>query len=414
MLKTPHPSDLVEDSKYQSQLREGFRWLRFMPDIEQEFQADYLNSIRWRVIICMIMSISATAWIAATNERSAAPAVVDPDGLAAGIEMLRTWLVRPLSLLLVAAALYRPLYMRAWLTLTPMVLVASSAVGCFSVAGYIAGGNLHAFSAMLVGSLASFLLLGLLFWQLLLVGLTTILLFYLSLIAQAAPPGVVHFEIIVMIVLFAVIGVFSYNLERNMRASFLQSSVLRELGHRDVLTGLKNRRAFDKQLDGLWRQALRDNQTLGLVLCDIDDFKAYNDRYGHPAGDAALMRVAQVLAASERRPLDLACRIGGEEFALLFYATSEAHLRATCDSVLAGVRELRISHEASRVTDHVTLSMGAALLSPRLGQVPESLVRSADEALYAAKDQGRDRYAWSPAEDDGVVSLTQIRSTNQA
>lgn len=405
MLKTPHPSDLVEDSKYQAELQRGFRWLRFEPAIEHEFQTEYLASIRWRVIICMLMSIAATAWIAATNERTAAPIAVDPEGMAAGMELLRTWLVRPLSLLMVVAALYRPLFMRSWLTLAPAALVTSSAVGCFSVAGYIADGNLHAFSAMLVGSLASFLLLGMLFWQIVFLGTAMTVVFYLSLAAQGAPLSVIQFEITVMLVLFALVSVFFHNLERNMRASFLQSNVLRELGHRDVLTGLKNRRAFDTQLKALWRQALRDGQTIGLLICDVDDFKAYNDRYGHPAGDTALLQVAQVLATCERRPLDLACRVGGEEFAVVFYATSEAHLRATCERILAGVRDLNIPHAGSRVAEHVTMSVGATIITPSLGRAPESLIGCADEALYDAKDAGRDQYAWKVLPEDGVVGF---------
>ena len=404
MLSTHLPSDPGAACRYQAQLHDGFHWLRFVPGIEREFQAQYLRGVRWRVVACLIMLTFATAWIAATNERASVVKVPDPGGMGAGIDMLRTWVLRPISVLLVITAVYRPLFMRIWLTLVPLVLMVSSAVGTYSAAGHIAAGNLHAFSAMLVGSLGAFLLLGMLFWQIVIVGSSICFALYMSLAAHGAPEGVLQFEMTVILMMFSLVAVFFYNLEYNMRASFLQRNALRELGHRDVLTGLYNRRAFDQHLESLWRQARRDRQTLGLIMCDVDDFKAYNDRYGHPAGDTALLQVGQVLAAAERRPLDVACRVGGEEFALLFYATSESHVRDTCERMLAGVRALDIRHEASRVSDVMTISLGATMIRPTVARTAADLVQCADEALYTAKENGRNCYAWQVLADDSVVS----------
>ena len=106
-----------------------------------------------------------------------------------------------------------------------------------------------------------------------------------------------------------------YLLEFKSREHFLISRLLRVMADHDSLTGLHNRRSFNQHLDRLWRQAQREQKTLALLLCDVDHFKAYNDRYGHQAGDAVLQRIGAVFEANARRPLDMAVRLGGEEFA---------------------------------------------------------------------------------------------------
>lgn len=118
-----------------------------------------------------------------------------------------------------------------------------------------------------------------------------------------------------------------YLLEFKSREHFLISRLLRVMADHDSLTGLHNRRSFNQHLDRLWRQAQREQKTLALLLCDVDHFKAYNDRYGHQAGDAVLQRIGAVFEANARRPLDMAVRLGGEEFALLLYGANEHEAR---------------------------------------------------------------------------------------
>jgi diguanylate cyclase (GGDEF)-like protein len=166
---------------------------------------------------------------------------------------------------------------------------------------------------------------------------------------------------------------------------------LERLSREDSLTGIANRRCFDPRLREEWLRARRAQEELSLVLCDIDYFKAYNDRYGHTAGDEALRQVAGVLATNLKRPADLAARYGGEEFVLLLPGTGSEDAVALAEEIREQVLELAIMHEASP-RDCVTLSFGIAThgVAHTYG-APDLLLKAADQALYRAKDNGRDR-----------------------
>src|SRR5688572_29099816 len=162
----------------------------------------------------------------------------------------------------------------------------------------------------------------------------------------------------------------------------------------DGLTGIATRRRFDEALAREWRRTARAGAPLSLVLVDVDHFKAYNDRYGHPAGDACLRSVASQLAAAARRPGDLVARYGGEEFALLLPGTDSAGAAAVAGRACAAVERLAIPHGASSVGPYVTISAGVATtwLTPSddVGGAAV-LVAAADGALYQAKERGRGR-----------------------
>lgn len=173
---------------------------------------------------------------------------------------------------------------------------------------------------------------------------------------------------------------------------------LRLLSKYDGLTGLPNRRAFDEALDREWRRGLRGSSPLTLLLLDIDDFKAFNDRHGHLPGDTALRKVAEAIAGQARRPADVAARFGGEEFALLLPDTPASGGLIIAKAVREAVAELAIPHGRSRVRDHVTVSVGVATAIPRQGKRPQDLVHLADVHLYQAKRLGRDRVEQGPVE----------------
>jgi diguanylate cyclase (GGDEF)-like protein len=166
---------------------------------------------------------------------------------------------------------------------------------------------------------------------------------------------------------------------------------LQLLSSLDGLTGISNRRSFDEFLEQEWRRALRDGIPISLVMIDIDYFKPYNDRYGHLAGDGCLRRVAGALRDILRRPGDLAARYGGEEFAAVLSGTSADGARHVAEAVRRGVEDLNLPHAGSAVADHVTVSVGLATLVPRPGSLPQEVVIAADQALYRAKQQGRNR-----------------------
>jgi diguanylate cyclase (GGDEF)-like protein len=158
----------------------------------------------------------------------------------------------------------------------------------------------------------------------------------------------------------------------------------------DALTGIANRRAFETTLHAEWARALRDGSPLGLLLMDVDDFKLFNDRYGHPAGDACLRLMALQIQRCLRQPPDLAARYGGEEFVALLPGLGEARVLEVAERVRRGVLAARMAHGGSRF-GVVTLSIGAASLRPQDGGSAEELVELADRALYAAKRQGRNK-----------------------
>lgn len=179
---------------------------------------------------------------------------------------------------------------------------------------------------------------------------------------------------------------------------------LRSLATMDALTGVANRRSFDAALANEWRRCSRDRVPLGLLLVDVDHFKRFNDRLGHPAGDACLRAVAQALAAALQRPGDLAARYGGEEFALLLPGTSADGLRHVAERVLNGIAALGIPHPDSDCSACVSVSIGGECVLPgEAGRLPEQLIAAADRALYAAKAEGRARARLATARPLGTT-----------
>lgn len=159
----------------------------------------------------------------------------------------------------------------------------------------------------------------------------------------------------------------------------------------DGLTGLANRRHFDEIFEREWRRGFRDQSLLSVVMIDIDYFKKYNDRYGHQAGDDCLRTVGQSLADTIKRPGDFIARYGGEEFVVILPSTELENARSIAESMRGNVSDLRLSHEDSLVAPVVTISAGVTSDVPAKDSSPDGLIKKADEALYKAKDSGRNR-----------------------
>jgi diguanylate cyclase (GGDEF)-like protein len=171
----------------------------------------------------------------------------------------------------------------------------------------------------------------------------------------------------------------------------MQADLLERYAFNDALTGLANRRAFDERLALEWSRAQRYQRPLSVVMIDIDHFKLYNDHYGHGAGDTCLSDVARAIKSQITRSSDLAARYGGEEFLLILPETEEAGAVALAEQVRAAVDEKGLPHAASKVCDHVTLSLGAASQVPDAQTPVSALLERADQALYRAKTSGRNR-----------------------
>lgn len=166
---------------------------------------------------------------------------------------------------------------------------------------------------------------------------------------------------------------------------------LEQLSHRDGLTGIANRRRFDEVLASEWSRAQRHGDSLALLLLDIDDFKSYNDGYGHLAGDDALRQVARVLAEALGRAEDCVARYGGEEFAVLLPQNTLADAQQVAAHVAQAIAQLALRHAFSRAASHLTVSIGVAAIVPQAGVDALGLITRADGALYRAKTLGRNR-----------------------
>ena len=163
------------------------------------------------------------------------------------------------------------------------------------------------------------------------------------------------------------------------------------ISSKDGLTGINNRRRFDEYLENEWNRSARTKTSLSLILCDIDFYKAYNDTYGHLAGDDTLKKVAGVLEHYARRAGDMAARYGGEEFVVILPDTDSDKAVHLAEQIRTGIEDLRIQHKSSEAGNYLTVSLGVATVIPSREQKPNTLINLADEALYQAKNTGRNK-----------------------
>ena len=234
-----------------------------------------------------------------------------------------------------------------------------------------------------------YLLLGLTLRQATLAA-SPILLFFLAYGIIRAWPAELFVYGAVFLLVTTVVGSFvSYRLERSAREIFDKRHELARLARIDGFTGLHNRRTFDEHLRQSWKQARRDDTKIAIAVVDIDHFKLYNDCYGHKKGDECIKAVADVLADSVNRPLDVVARYGGEEFVIMLYDASPSFLASFTRGVCHKVVDLDIEHKAAEATPSISVSIGAAITEPGGNLSPEQLLRQADDALYEAKSQGR-------------------------
>jgi diguanylate cyclase (GGDEF)-like protein len=369
------------DSPYASELRRDFPDLRFKPELENDFQTFHLEQVRSRVRFFQL-AVCALAIASAVH-------LIVLDGLSVR-DVLFGWLgvVVPTCLFLVWAS-WSHFYERIYLPVARVAMPLFAVASAIGVANRSVGGHPDPFYFLTTYSIALFFLGGQLFREALLATGAMVIAHGATLAYVGEPPESIVYYVVVLTITSAV-GAFVYRgVERQLRTSFLERGLMGEMAARDGLTGLKNRGAFDDYFPRMWQQALRDRRSLALLLIDVDHFKAYNDRYGHQAGDQTLRRVAQVVQGFARRPLDIAARYGGEEFVLALFDLSADHVRDMADQLRKSVHALNITHEDSATALFVTASIGVAIVGPKMGRSPEGAVQIADEALYSAKRSGR-------------------------
>jgi two-component system chemotaxis family response regulator WspR len=186
----------------------------------------------------------------------------------------------------------------------------------------------------------------------------------------------------------------AYRALRESQQKLLEANLeLQRLSTLDGLTGLSNRRHLNVCLEAEWLRARRDGSSLSMLMIDVDEFKAYNDSCGHPAGDEVLKRLAELMREHTRRSTDVAARYGGEEFVMLLPDTPAEGALQIAHSLRQAMAALALPHPASSMRRHVTVSVGVATRVPGRDELSSRLMDAADRALYTAKRSGRDRVA---------------------
>ena len=173
---------------------------------------------------------------------------------------------------------------------------------------------------------------------------------------------------------------------RNLRQT---NQELERLANTDGLTQISNRYYFDLALKKLWQKTLRERGNISLIICDVDNFKLYNDTYGHLMGDECLKKVAQAINNSVNRNQDIAARYGGEEFVIILPRTNKIGAMKIANTINSAVTRLNIPHQTSTVASYVTVSCGVDSIAPNPNIASTSLIANADDALYRAKQQGK-------------------------
>jgi diguanylate cyclase (GGDEF)-like protein len=359
---------------------------------EGEFRAWYLHYVRSRVRSAMWLPLVALLLVlCAPGPFSELRELWFGSRYSLAIEVLRFGIVLP-STLAIMAITYTRLYERLYAVAAQIVAPLHAA--CFIAMDVMMRPQGYSLSAwMVLVVLASYFMYGMMLRE----GIRSvaIVLAVYVILGVLAELDSAQWRMDLAAIVFAATfaGYVYYSLHQAVRVNYLDHRQMSDHLHRDALTGIHNRRLFDEQIKRLWQQALRERVPLGLLIADIDHFKYYNDSLGHQAGDECIAKIAAVLAAGARRPLDVAARYGGEEFAILLYNADRQTLDEIAEQLRSQVVAAGQLHPASPVSPFVTVSIGGACVTPNEGRSPFGLIQLADEALYAAKERGRNRVA---------------------
>lgn len=373
----------VSSSPYAAQLAKGFALLRFDKRLESEFRRFSLRQnyrlrlwyLYFAIAMWLLFAVADQLW-AQSGER--------------------WWmlLVRLLSLG-VLLALIRPMQRTKDERKVDRLVIYALLVLSGSAAVIVAIGHAvnqaYPYEGLILIIFSIYFLTGLRLAQAVTVSLLLVLFYALLDIWAGYPPDVLVRNLLFLLSGNLIGAMGCYLLEYKSREHFLHHHLMRELADHDSLTGLHNRRSFARKFEELWRQAQRENADLVLLLVDVDHFKAFNDCYGHQAGDSALRKLGQVIRHAARRPLDIAVRMGGEEFAVLLYGMSAEQALLHAEALRTAVLELAIPHARSTVAEVLSISLGLACVRPEVARPMSVLYERADKALYRAKANGRNQ-----------------------
>jgi len=383
--------DDLPDLPHSRQLRAGIPWLTFDGELESEYRKTNLdeNLRHIRINLCLAIIIALAF--------SGVEAMLLGSGLNRIPSMIHLGVVVPLLL----GALASSFSARRHRVFPPFALVAGTLIGVSVVAVQVVaslGGVPLLLPCLILTTIFLYFMGGMIFYHALAANVFVTVIYLATGTALQLPGLEFGYDAISMVAINTFCASVAYMHEKTSRMRFLEAGLLREMVARDGLTGIQNRRMFDQHIQRFWLQAVREGKRVAVLLVDIDCFKDYNDRYGHQAGDECLRAVAVTLSQCARRPADFVARYGGEEFAVVLYDASREYVAEVLTRIQRSIAQLNIPHEASRVANRLTVSIGAAYVLPGANRTHDGLVQLADEALYGAKEQGRNRVVVMEAE----------------
>jgi diguanylate cyclase (GGDEF)-like protein len=366
------------------QLREGFRWLRFEPAIEREFRAAHLLALRRQLRRNLLLAMVLIAvfalldrWLLGTATHSVS-------------DMLRFAVILPLIGVTLGVT-YAEAYSRWYPSIVRICAPICGMCVVVIIAPELQSGTELIFATLVITTMYLYFLVGMLFYAALISNLIVLAVYIGTMLVSDMPAREAAYSIMLLALTNVVGAVVCYHLETANRVGYLEARLLGDMAARDGLTRIYNRRMFDERIEELWSQAVREGETLALLLLDIDCFKPFNDCYGHQAGDETLRAVAVAFSHFARRPLDFTARYGGEEFALVLYGVDHEFVTEVAERARAAIEGLAVAHERSTAAPVLTASIGAACVRPIESRSHAGLIQLADEALYAAKREGRNR-----------------------
>ena len=368
------------NSPFHDQLKSGFSRLRFSDFVEEEFLSQYARTSLYRSRLLLALAIAATLInIGITIAgQGGHPAILIFDII--------------IMLPVLGASLWASMNPASHRLYRFLLAVSAMLIGMWATSIVVRASldsTPYYFAMLITWMFVVWLILGLPFRHAAVTALTISGLYIFSVLSWDFQLDEGAFTVALLLFVNFVGAIGCYQLEHAKRRSFLNSRVLSQLAERDGLTGLYNRRRYDEYIERIWRQSRRENAQLTLILIDIDHFKAFNDHYGHQAGDDALKEVASVISLSAQRPLDFAARFGGEEFVLILYGPAHEYGRELPEQLREHVRDLKILHTESITDQYLTVSIGVALILPGSARSLAGAIQMADEALYQAKEEGR-------------------------
>ena len=374
--------------------------LRFdAPDLEQQFLLAYRAAARPWIRMSLAVALSTTLGFTVIDHwLLVGPRLARPDIWRFGLQ---------LPLVLIMMVLTAPRLYQRWYQPAIQVAAPLFGVGTVLMAVEATPAQLPLVAArLLLAAFYFYFMLGLSFSAALRTNLLLIAAYATAALLGAIAAPVAIYSLFVLVCANLIGGAGCYALEYANRVAFLERCRLAEVATHDALTGLLNRAALEEQAASLWQRAEGERLPVSVMLIDIDHFKAYNDRYGHQAGDLCLRDVGiAIRTAVRRRRLDVVARYGGEEFIAILIGAGRAEAARMADGVLQAVAELKIAHSASATGPCVTVSVGVTTVDPGDDYSHEKAVREADLALYAVKSGGRDDWSFHqriPAQAGGL------------